>query len=40
MGRDAPEADLIGLAEAFLEEVEGWRSNLLAVVLVMGDEGG
>ena len=40
VGRDAPEADLIGLAEAFLEEVEGWRSNLLAVVPVVGDEGG
>ena len=40
VGRDAPEADLIGLAEAFLEEVEGWRSNLLAVVPVVGEEGG
>ena len=40
VGRDAPGADLIGLADAFLEEIEGWRSNLLAVVPVVGEEGG
>ena len=40
VGRDAPDADLVGLAAAFLEEVEGWRSSLLAVVPVGRDEGG
>jgi predicted Zn-dependent protease len=40
VGRDAPDADLAGLAAAFLQEVEGWRSNLLAVAPPAGGEGG
>lgn len=40
VGREAPDADLPGLAAAFVEEVEGWRSSLLAVVPPVGDDGG
>jgi tetratricopeptide (TPR) repeat protein len=40
VGRDAPDADLVGLAAAFLDEVEGWRSSLLAVAATVGEEGG
>jgi predicted Zn-dependent protease len=40
VGRDAPDADLVGLAEAFVEEVEGWRSSLLAVAPPVEDAGG
>jgi predicted Zn-dependent protease len=40
VGRDAPDADLAGLAAAFLAEVEGWRSSLLAVAPPVGGEGG
>ncbi|MCL7962342.1 MAG: tetratricopeptide repeat protein, partial [marine benthic group bacterium] len=39
VGRDAPDADLTGLAAAFVKEVEGWRSSLLAVVAPVGGEG-
>lgn len=39
VGRDAPDADLVGLAAAFVEEVERWRSSLLAVAPPIGDGG-
>ncbi len=40
VGRDAPDADLSGLAAAFLDEVEIWRSSLLAVAAPVKDGGG